>query len=86
MANLRLRGAGEGTDPFRDATDFRFDLEALTTEWFVWAAELLFTLAGVVLATFFFAALLVAVCFRFVLAFWVFTVFFAFLAIVFSKV
>ena len=84
LANLGLGEAVDATDPFRDATGFRFGLEALTAARFVLAAELFFALAGLVFTTFFFAELLVVVCFRFVPAFWVFTVYFVFLAIVSS--
>jgi hypothetical protein len=84
LAILGMGETAEATDAFRGATDFRFGLEALTAARLVLAAELFFTLAGLVLATFFFAALLVAVFFRLIPVFWVFAVFFVFLAIVSS--
>ena len=66
----------DATAPLLDLIGFRFGFETL--------AAVRLDLAGLALTTLFLVTLLVAVCFRLVAAFWAFTVFFAFLAIVLS--
>ena len=66
----------DATAPLLDLMGFRFGLETL--------AALRLNLPGLAFTTLFLVTLLVAVCFCLVAAFWTFTVFFVFLAMVLS--
>jgi hypothetical protein len=77
---VRLGSVVEATGAFRMATVFRFGLETLAAVRFAATAEFFLVLAGLVLATFFFAILLEVGCFRFSTAFFALTVFLALVA------